>query len=120
MGKLCGMNKFYPIIINTLDDKFNNYTFHSVEEAVKKHKDINHWIWLDHRGDIYLDEFDHPKETSGIAYCIGSDYDGFENFDFDSVNSSVIKVRPEGEHYANIVAHMTMYDRFLYLNDRRK
>ena len=80
------------------------------------------WIFLDACGETYLDEYEHPADD--VVYCIGSDFDGFDGTPHDELPGTLLKLRqvPEhtGEWFASIVAPLVVYDRFLYLQGRRK
>lgn len=84
--------------------------------------DNHDWVWLDIHGEGYLDEFTHPVDN--VIYCIGSDFIGFDGKDLSTLPGAKLKLRqlPDqtGEWYAAMVAPIVAYDRFLYLQDRRK
>lgn len=80
------------------------------------------WVWLHADADMYLDEFEHPAEN--VIYCVGSDYDGFDGKSISELPGVKLKLRQPashiGEWFAGMVTSIVCYDRFLYLNGRRK
>jgi hypothetical protein len=56
-----------------------------------------------------------------VIYCIGSDYDGFGK-DIKRLKGDKVKIRQEEEIelYAGMIAPIVIYDRFLYLQGKRK
>lgn len=98
-------------------------SFRTIKEAVND-PDLSKlkWVWMCPGVDAeYLDEFDHPEDN--VVYCIGSDYDGFDNLPVDELPGVKIKLRQPvghtGEWFAAMVIPLVVYDRFLKLNDRR-
>lgn len=76
------------------------------------------WVWLDADGDVYLDEFEHPKNR--VVYCIGSDYNGFDGRDVSELPGTHVRLRQKQEMYSVMVAAMLCYDRAVYLEGRRR
>lgn len=76
------------------------------------------WVWLDPRGEKYLDEYEHPKDD--VVYCVGDDVIGFDGMSFEEIPGEKIKVRDWGETFAACVVPMVAYDRHLFLHGRRK
>lgn len=81
------------------------------------------WVWLSlEKSDKYLDEYIHPEDD--VIYCIGSDFDGFDGKNVSKLTGPKLKLRQiskkTGEWYATTVVPLVAYDRFLYLQGRRK
>jgi hypothetical protein len=74
------------------------------------------FVWLDHRGTVVLDEFKHPEDH--VVYCIGSDLTGFD--EMPEREGPKVRLRNDSEMFANIVVPIVCYDRYLYLQGRRK
>jgi hypothetical protein len=98
--------------------------FPTIDEAMKdpRFKDLT-WVWLIlENSDEYLDEYEHPQDN--VIYCIGSDFDGFDGKPISELPGPKLKLRQipkeEGEWYATTVIPLVAYDRFLYLQGRRK
>ena len=119
-------NKFglLPIIIDRVSKAPKSLpNFKTVQEAIADDRFSNlEWVWLHPAAKMYLDEYNHPND--GIIYCIGSDFDGFDGMTVDELLGTTLKLRQpverEGEWYASLVVPIVAYDRFLYLNGRRK
>jgi hypothetical protein len=98
--------------------------FPTINEAMAdpRFKDLT-WVWLSlEDSDGFLDEYKHPEEN--VIYCIGSDFDGFDGKDPSKLPGEKLRLRQiekeEGEWYATTVIPLVAYDRFLYLQGRRK
>jgi hypothetical protein len=85
--------------------------YSTYEDAYKVNPDLQ-WIWMDSSADIYLDEFDHPKDNA--VYAIGHEIDGFSG-EFPGIK---VKIRFD-ETYGPLVLPMLLYDRWLYLEGKR-
>jgi|GEM_PF-4630600 len=124
IDKWCAMYGLRPIVIDKErgkpDGTKNGFTYSSLDEAVKNKKYKDHkWVWLDSEGDKILDEYDHPKNN--VIYCVGSDYNGFGRNN-GKLKGDIVKIRQfkDINRFAATVVPMVIYDRFLYLEDRRK
>ena len=98
--------------------------FPTIDDAMEdpRFKDLT-WIWLSLEDSAeYLDEHKHPEDN--VIYCIGSDFDGFDGKDPATLSGPKLKLRQilkeKGEWYATTVVPLVVYDRFLYLQGRRK
>jgi hypothetical protein len=98
--------------------------FPTIDEAMAdpRFKDLT-WVWLSlEDSDEYLDEYVHPSDD--VIYCIGSDFDGFDGKDVTTLPGPKLRLRQiekeTCEWYATTVIPLVAYDRFLYLQGRRK
>ncbi len=125
IDKLCNTYGFSPIVIDKeRGDKKgtkNGFTYSSINYVLKNPKFKNHkWIWMDSKGDKFLDEYEHPKDKA--IYCVGSDFGGFEGKDIKKLKGDKIKIRQDepDDWFAAMVVPLLVYDRYLYLKGRRK
>lgn len=120
LSKNAWLYNMNQIVIDTIGGmKYSDElpVFSTINEAIEFYKDYT-WVFLDHRADSYIDEFDHPIDN--VIYAVGSDYTGLFNDKKPEGKLIKMRAREEGEHYASLIVPILLYDRFLYLNGRRK
>jgi hypothetical protein len=95
--------------------------YYSMEEAIADLHD-HHWVFLDPRGDVILDEFKHP--SGPVVYAFGSDSTGFgkpvKKFFDNSFEGEIVRLRKKDEIYVLHALPYVLYDRQIFLDGRRK
>lgn len=107
-----------PILIDKIDAFNPEHTtipvYKSLQEALADNTDY-HWTFIDPRGSIVLDEYEHPSVPT--IYAFGSDFAGFG----ESIEQigDIVRLRCPDEIYVLSVLPLVLYDRQLFLQGKR-
>lgn len=110
----CAMDGMTHLVIDKTQKlrQTNGNIFSTIEDAVRKFP--NHeFVFMSEKATKTLDQYTHPIDN--VIYCVGSDTDGFQNFDISGYPNFQLKTTvKQGNHwYASSVVPMIIADRML-------
>ncbi len=114
MNRVCRYYNAEIVVVDVMNHLKGSYAFATFEEALAAHQDFE-LVYMDHRGEIILDEFNHPDGK--VLYLTGQSVEGFGN---RKLNGHVVRLR-KGEVVLPLqVTSQLLYDRELYISGKRK
>ena len=125
ISKYLNLYGIYPMIIDRLGDWVgaNPWIYASLDSALSDPANAGFdWVWMDAKGGVLLDKFEHPEDN--VIYCVGSDYIGFDGKDVMTLPGTKVKLHTlpdyDAEWFASLLVPLICYDRFLFLEGKRK
>ena len=114
----CSLFRIHPYIIESgnasVPSKRSGVArANSLAEAIDDPLFIGYtWVWLDHRADQYLHEYQHPIDN--VVYVLGHDVSGFG--DVPTIGDHVqVSFGSTNEVHASLILPLLCYDRHAYI-----